>query len=91
MVKVNREILPRQLRNKLMPSAHNITPGVIRAAEDGERPRTHGGGYAHGLSLVAVTVRDDASWVGAERFRRCPRARVYEKYMKVHQGSTAGA
>ena len=53
------------------------------------------GGYARGLSLVAVTVREDVCWAGpgssgvaragAARSTRST-ARVYEKYMKGSSG-----
>jgi len=48
------------------------------------------GGYARGLSLVAVTVREDACWAGAGSSGVARGARVYEKYMEGSSGVDGG-
>ncbi len=50
----------------------------------------HNGGYARGLSLVAVTVREDVCWAGAGRSGVARGALVYEKYMEGSSGVDGG-
>jgi hypothetical protein len=48
------------------------------------------GGYARGLSLVAVTVREDVCWAGDGSSGVARGARVYEKYMEGSSGVDGG-
>ena len=48
------------------------------------------GGYARGLSWVAVTVRENAFWAGAGSSGVACGALVYEKYMEGSSGVDGG-
>ena len=48
------------------------------------------GGYARGLSLVAVTVREDVCWAGAGSSGVAREVLAYEKYMEGSSGVDGG-
>lgn len=64
----------------------------IRASSSGHRTAklSQSGGYARGLSLVAVTVREDVCWAGAGSSGVARGARVYGKYMEGSSGVDGG-